>query len=138
MTVDSSLVTIPPDQSDGVIADGLNVAELEVPPLDELDGSLVSLAVSAWAEAPQQLVRIYAPMSIGPVDLHHSRPAGRAELHGLGRVTHGTLPSQLPDAAAVRSRTVTVAWFASSSASASSSSRRSRSGQGCSGSSFVD
>jgi len=138
MTIDSRLVTIPPDQSNGIIANGLNVAELEVTPLDELDGSLVSLAVRAWAEAPQELVWIHAPMSIGPVDLHHSCPSGRAKLHGLGCVTHGTLPSQLPEAVAVRSRTVTVAWIASSSASASSSSCRSRSGQGSSGSSFVD
>jgi len=138
MTVDSRLVTIAPHQSNGVIADGLNVAELEVTPFDELDGSLVSLAVRAWAEAPQELMRIHTLMPVGPVDLHHSCSARRAKLHRLGCVTHGVLPSQLPDAIAVRSRTVTVAWIASSSPSASSSSCRSRSGQGCSGSSFVD
>lgn len=110
MTVDSRLVTVAPDESNGVIADRLNVAELEVPPFDESDGALVSLAVRTRAKAPQDLMRIHAPMSVRPVDLHDACPAGRSELYRLGRVTHGTLPSQLPEAIAVRSRTVTVAW----------------------------
>jgi hypothetical protein len=109
MTVDSCLVTIPPHQSNGVIPDRLNVAELEVTPFDEPDGAFVSLALRAWAEASQELMWIHALMSVRPVDLHHSCPAGRAELHGFRCDLHGTLPSQLPEAVAVRSRTVTVA-----------------------------
>ena len=59
-------------------------------------------------------MRVHTAVPIRPVDLHHAGSTRRAELDWLWRVTHEGLLSHRPDAAAVRSRTLTVAWFASS------------------------
>jgi hypothetical protein len=53
MAVDPGLVTVAPHESERVIADGLDVGELEVTALDESDGTLVTLALRARTEAAQ-------------------------------------------------------------------------------------
>ncbi len=135
MAVDPRLVTIAPDESNRVISNRLDVCELEVPSLDELDRPLMTLAVCTGAEAAQKLVRIHTSVAVCPVDFHDASPAGRAELDGFRGIGQQMRPSQPPEDPAVRFRTVTVAWCASSSASASRISWRSAPGHACSGSS---
>jgi len=53
VTVDPSLVTVAPYQSERVIPYGLDVGELEVTTFDESDGTFVTLAVRAGTEAAQ-------------------------------------------------------------------------------------
>lgn len=137
MAVDPRLVTVAPDEPDRVISDGLDVAQLQVSALDEPDRTFVTLAVRTWTEAAQELVRVDTPVPVGPVDFHDSSAARRTQLDWLRCVAHDRRPSQLLEARAVRSRTVTVAWLASSCASASRISSRSRSGQGSSANSDV-
>jgi hypothetical protein len=137
MAVDPRLVTVAPDESDRVIPDRLDVTQLEVAALHELNRTFMTLAVRARTEAAQELVRVDTPVPVCPVDFHDSSATGRTQLDGLQCVAHEKRPSQLLEAAAVRSRTETVAWLASSSASASRISWRSRSGQGCSANSEV-
>lgn len=137
MAVDPRLVTVAPHESDRVIADGLDVAQLQVSALDEPDRTFMTLTVRTWTEAAQELVRIGTPVPVGPVDFHDSGAARSTQLHRFRCVTHDSRPSQPPEAPAVRSRTVTVAWVASSWASASRISTRSRSSQGSSSNSDV-
>ena len=133
MAIDPRLVTVAPHESQRVVANGLDVLELEVPSVDERNRPLVALTVRAWTVTAKQLVRIDASMSVLPVDLHHARAAGRAKLDRRWRVViHEVRPSQRPDAAPVRSRTATVACCASSWSSASWICWRSTSGHGVS------
>lgn len=69
-------MTVAPDQAERVIADRLNVTQLEVPTLDEGDWTLVPLAMRAGAIASENLVGIHAPMPVGPVYLHDARTMG--------------------------------------------------------------
>lgn len=131
MAVDPRLVTVAPDESDRVIPDRLDVTQLQVAALHEPNRTFMTLAMRARTEAAQELVGVDTPVPVSPVDFHDSSATGRTQLDGLQCVAQERRPSQLPEAAAVRSRTVTVAWFASSCASASQISWRSRSGQGC-------
>ena len=137
MAVNPGLMSVAPQESERVIADRLNVGQLEITALGEPNGTFMTLAVRARAKPAQELVWVDASVSVCPIDLHHASSARRTQLDRLRGVTHEMRPSHLPDPAAVRSRTETVAWLASSSASASWISLRSRSGQGCSGSSVV-
>ena len=137
MAVDPRLVTVAPDEPDRVISDGLDVTQLQVAALHEPNRTFMTLAVGAGAEATQELVRVDTPVTVGPVDFHHSGAMRRPQLDRVQCRAHERRPSQLLQAAAVRSVTVTVAWFASSCASASRISWRSRTGQGCSANSEV-
>ena len=51
MAVDPRLVTIAPDEPNGVVAHLFDVSELEVSALDVANRTFVTLAVRAWAEA---------------------------------------------------------------------------------------
>ena len=137
MAVDPRLVTIAPHESQRVIPHRFDIGELEVAAFDESDGTFVTLAVRTGTEAAQQLMRVSTAVPVSPINLQYARSAGRAHLGWLRHVGQEMRPSHRPDAAAVRSRTPTVAWCASSCASASWISWRSRSGHGFSGSSVV-
>jgi len=137
MAVDPRLVTVAPDESDRIISDGLDVTQLQVAALHEPNRTLMTLAVGAGAEATQELVLVDTAVPVGPVDFHDSGATRRPQLDRLQCLAHERRPSQLLEAAAVRSRTVTVAWFASSCTSASRISWRSRAGQGWSANSEV-
>ena len=110
MTVYPRLVPVTPHESKRVIPDLLDVAQLEVTALYETDRPFVPLAMRAGAKPSQQLVRVRALVPVGPVDLHDAGAARRAKLNGFERgLVHGIRPSHLPEAASVRSRTLTVA-----------------------------
>ncbi len=109
MAIDAGLMAVAPDQPEGVVPDRLNVFELEIPAFDVPYGPFVTLALRARAEAPKELVRVYTPMTVRPVDFHDASPSRRPQLHGLGSITHVSLPSQRRRPVEVRSRTPTVA-----------------------------
>lgn len=110
MTVDPRLVTIVPHETHRVVANWLDVVELEVPAFDEHDWAVVPLAAGAGAVASEKLVRVNASMAVRPIDFHYSGATRRAKLEGLEcSIVHDGLPSQRPDAVAVRCRTDTVA-----------------------------
>ena len=110
MTVDPGLMAIAPDESKRVISNLLDVAQLEVTALHVPDRPFVPLAMRTGTEASKQLVRERALVPVGPVDLHDAGAARRAKLNGFERVlVHEIRPSHLPEAASVRSRTLTVA-----------------------------
>lgn len=120
MAVDSRLVTVAPYESERVVPHRLDVVELDVATFDERDGALVPLTVRAGAKTSKELVRVDTSVSVGPVDFHDPGPPRRAKLDWLVAViSHGVRPSQRPEAAPVRSRTPTVACWASSWSSAS-------------------
>ncbi len=137
MAVDPRLVTVAPDESHRVISDGLDITQLQVAAFHEPNRTFMTLAVGTGTEATQELVRVDTVVPVGPVDFHDSGATRRTQLDRLQCCAHERRPSQPFQAAAVRSRTVTVAWFASSCASASRISWRSRAGQGCSANSEV-
>ena len=90
-------------------------AEGEIAAFHKSDRAVVSLTVCARAESAEQVVRIDAAVPVRPIDLHDACTARRAKLDRLcARLTHDVRPSQRPEAAAVRSRTLTVACWASS------------------------
>jgi hypothetical protein len=110
VTVDPRLMSITPNEPKRVVPHGLNVVELEVPALGVDDRAVVTLAACARTVATKELVWIDALVSIGPIDLHDTSTVWSAKLDGLRRsARQGSLPSHRPEAAAVRSRTVTVA-----------------------------
>ncbi|MGB8330654.1 MAG: hypothetical protein WCE62_11055 [Polyangiales bacterium] len=78
MAVNSRLVPVSPHESKSVIADRLDIGQLEVAALREPDGALVTLALRARAEATQELVRVGASVPISPVDFHHAGTTRRA------------------------------------------------------------
>ena len=53
MAVDPGLVSVAPDEPERVIPHGLNVGQLEVATLHISDGTVVTLALRAGAEAAQ-------------------------------------------------------------------------------------
>jgi hypothetical protein len=115
MAVDSRLVTVMPYESERVVPHRLDVVELDVASFDECDGALMPLTVRARAKTSKELVRVDTSVSVGPVDFHDPGPPRRAKLNWLVAViAHGVRPSQRPEAAPVRSRTPTVACWASS------------------------
>jgi len=109
MAVNAGLVPITPNESERIISNWLNVDQLQIAALGEPNGPCVTLAVRTRAKPAQELVWVDATMPICPVDLHHASPPRRAQLDRSRPVGHGVPPSHLPDAAAVRSRTETVA-----------------------------
>lgn len=74
--VDPGIVAIAPGEAEGVVADGLQPAELKVPILLEGDFSRVPLAGGAGAKSAQNHMWVEVAMPVAPRNLQVSGAVG--------------------------------------------------------------
>jgi len=85
--IDARSVAVAPGETNGIVADALDVTNLQISSGAVFNRTSMPLAGGAWAKASKNLVGIFTEVAVGPLNLHDFGTVRRGDFY---RGEHGT------------------------------------------------